>query len=101
MMAVALVASLFAVLVACTHDATTNETCNGMQGKSTSPCSTGPQYADDYENRFPQDELPATTCTDPDWAAALHPRIATRRERVLHVRTWPSERKLHCRRLGV
>lgn len=68
---VALVASAFATAAACAPDDdhvddTTAAGCKGAQGKSASPCSTGPQYPEVFDYPFPEDDLAVPAgCLDP------------------------------------
>jgi hypothetical protein len=66
---VALVAGAFAMVAACANvddDNSGAASCNSPQGMSTSPCSSGPQYPEDWAYPFPEDTLPLPSgCLNP------------------------------------
>lgn len=70
---VALLAGALLTAVACAPDDddehasdASPESCAGAQGKSASACSTGPQYPEEYDYPFAEDDLAiADGCLDP------------------------------------
>jgi hypothetical protein len=68
-----LVLGAFATVAACSREdggLDTAATCDGAQGKSASPCSTGPQYPEEWAYSFPEGNLAFPDgCLNPTSAA--------------------------------